>query len=87
MGEQHRHDLSSLKGEVLGLMYQLASHSLHGAGASLTEHPASAGPRFRLLHLALRYCHTLQAAAHGKPCPLPVVMLYEQVRAGHGRSM
>lgn len=79
VGEQHRHELSSMRGEVVEVLWRLYSHSLADA-ASLTAHPASTGARFRLLHVALRYCRAQQAAAHGKPCPLPVVLLYEQVQ-------
>lgn len=84
MGEQHRHDLSSLRHEVVGLVYPAYSAALRDGGRLLTAHPASTGARFRLLHLVLRYCQAQQAAAHGKPCPLPIVLLYEQVGSGRG---
>ena len=70
-----------MRDEVVGLSYRLFSTSLADAHL-LTAHPASTGARFRLLHLALSYCRAQQAAARGKPCPLPVVLLYEQVGWG-----
>lgn len=82
VGEQHRHDLSSMRHEVLGLLYPAFSAALADGGRLLTAHPASTGARFRLLHLALRYCRAQAAAARGKPCPLPIVLLYEQAGAG-----
>lgn len=60
------------------MLWRMFSRALADAQL-LTSHPASTGARFRLLHCALRYCRNQQAAAHGRPCPLPVVLLYEQV--------
>lgn len=79
VGEQHRHDLSSMRHEIVGLVFPAYSAALRDGGRLLTAHPASTGARFRLLHLVLRYCQAQQAAARGKPCPLPIVLLYEQV--------
>lgn len=79
VGEQHRHDLSSMRHEIVGLVFPAHSAALRDGGRLLTAHPASTGARFRLLHLVLRYCQAQQAAARGKPCPLPIVLLYEQV--------
>ncbi|KAK9812698.1 hypothetical protein WJX72_002251 [[Myrmecia] bisecta] len=45
----------------------------------LTHQPASSGARFRLLLLALRYCHQMQAARPNQPCPLPVMVLFERI--------
>ncbi|KAL4452207.1 hypothetical protein ABPG75_007869 [Micractinium tetrahymenae] len=83
VSEQRRHDLSSMKGEVVDLSWRLFSASLADAGRCLTAHPASTGARFRLLHLALKHCRAqqAQAAARGKPCPLPILLLFEQVLA------
>ena len=71
-----------MKHEVVGLLYPAFSAALADGGRLLTAHPASTGARFRLLHLALRYCRAQQAAARGKPCPLPIGLLYEQAGAG-----
>lgn len=81
VSEQRRDDLSSMKGTVAAILWRLFSASLADAGRSLTAHPASAGARFRLLHLALKHCRAqqAQAQARGQPCPLPVVLLFEQV--------
>ncbi len=80
--EQRRHDLSRMKGKAAAALWRLFSASLADAGRLLTAHPASAGARFRLLLLALKYCRAqqAQAVARGKPCPLPIVLLFEQVR-------
>jgi hypothetical protein len=77
--ELHRFELSSVRADVVDTFWRLLSTALRDAGHALTAHPASTGARFRLLHLALRYCRAQQEATRGKPCPLPVVLLYEQV--------
>ena len=77
--EVHRFELSSVRADVVDTSWRLLSTALRDAGHALTAHPASTGARFRLLHLALRYCRAQEEAARGKPCPLPVVLLYEQV--------
>ncbi|KAL4857248.1 Phosphatidylinositol 4-kinase alpha 1 [Chlorella vulgaris] len=80
---QLRHDLSSLRGQVAGTVWRQLSTALHDPSASLTTLPASAGARFRLLALALSLCQEQHGAAsrRNKPCPLPVLLLYEQVLA------
>lgn len=80
---QLRHDLSSLRGQVAGTVWRQLSTALHDPSASLTALPASAGARFRLLALALSLCLEQHGAAsrRNKPCPLPVLLLYEQVLA------
>ncbi len=64
-------------------MWRQLSTALHNPRDCLTAHPASAGARFRLLALSLHFCGEQAAAAtrRGKPCPLPVLLLYEQVLA------
>lgn len=88
VSEQRQHDLSSMKGEAAATLWRLFSAALADAGAALTAHPASTGARFRLLHLALKHCRAqqAQAAARRKPCPLPVLLLFEQVRPGRWAS-
>ena len=68
-----------MRTHAVALSWRLFSASLADAGASLTAHPASAGARFRLLLLALRYCRAQEEAARNRPTPLPIVLLYEQV--------
>eukprot|EP00887_Chlorella_sp_A99_P002072 scaffold21.g2072.t1 len=77
-----QHDLSSTQAAAARTYGRLLEQTLR-APDTFSGHAATAGPRFRLLSLALQYCGAQQAAAEaaapGSGCPPDVALLYERV--------